>query len=40
MTDHPSLPTQRSARGIYPDEFGDEGLFDRRAVPDIVIGDQ
>ncbi|AEH36886.1 ABC transporter substrate-binding protein [Halopiger xanaduensis] len=29
---------ERAARGLYPDEFGDEQLFDRQRVADIVTG--
>ncbi|WP_049971468.1 ABC transporter substrate-binding protein [Haladaptatus cibarius] len=29
---------ERTARGLYPDEFGDEQLFDRQKVSDIVNG--
>ena len=29
---------ERAAQGIYSDEFGDEELFDRQAVADIVTG--
>ncbi len=31
---------ERAAQGLYPDEFGDEELFDRQRVADIVIGDR
>ncbi|WP_222920313.1 ABC transporter substrate-binding protein [Natrinema sp. SYSU A 869] len=30
---------ERVAQGLYPDEFGDEELFDRQAVADIITGD-
>ncbi|WP_435181836.1 ABC transporter substrate-binding protein [Halorussus sp. AFM4] len=30
---------ERAARGLYPDEFGGEQLFDRQRVADIVTGD-
>ncbi|WP_207592382.1 ABC transporter substrate-binding protein [Halomontanus rarus] len=30
---------ERAARGLYPDEFGDEELFDRQRVADIVTGE-
>lgn len=30
--------TERAARDLYPDEFGDEQLFDRERVADIVNG--
>ncbi|WP_101294137.1 ABC transporter substrate-binding protein [Halegenticoccus soli] len=30
---------ERAARGLYPDEFGDERLFDRQRVADIVNGE-
>ncbi len=30
---------ERAARGLYPDAFGDEELFDRGRVADIVTGD-
>ncbi len=30
---------ERAARGLYPDEFGDEELFDRERVGEIVTGD-
>ncbi len=29
---------ERTAKGLYPDEFGDEQLFDRQRVSDIVTG--
>ncbi|GAB3676996.1 ABC transporter substrate-binding protein [Halopiger thermotolerans] len=29
---------ERAAQGLYPDEFGDEQLFDRQRVADIVTG--
>mgnify|MGYP003835524727 CR=1 FL=1 len=31
--------TERAARDLYPDEFGDEQLFDRERVAEIVNGD-
>ncbi|MGQ4557630.1 ABC transporter substrate-binding protein [Halobellus sp. GM3] len=30
---------ERAARGLHPEEFGDEELFDRRRVSDIVTGE-
>ena len=30
---------ERAAQGLYPDEFGDEKLFDRQDVADIVTGE-
>ncbi|AHG01565.1 ferrichrome-binding protein (plasmid) [Halostagnicola larsenii XH-48] len=30
---------ERAAQGLYPDEFGDEQLFDRQQVADIVTGE-
>ncbi|SFS89125.1 ABC transporter substrate-binding protein [Halostagnicola kamekurae] len=30
---------ERAAQGLYPDEFGDEPLFDRQHVADIVAGE-
>ncbi|MFC6824569.1 ABC transporter substrate-binding protein [Halopelagius fulvigenes] len=30
---------ERAARGLYPEEFGDETLFDRQRVADIVTGE-
>lgn len=30
---------EAAARGLYPDEFGGEQLFDRERVADIVTGD-
>ncbi|SEQ86995.1 ABC transporter substrate-binding protein [Natrinema salaciae] len=31
---------ERAARGLYPDEFGGEELFDRQTVADIVTGNR
>lgn len=31
---------ERAAQGVYPDAFGDDRLFDRQRVADIVNGDQ
>ncbi|WP_436347450.1 ABC transporter substrate-binding protein [Natronorubrum sp. FCH18a] len=31
--------TERGAQDLYPEQFGDENLFDRQRVADIVLGD-